>query len=295
MYFCNITNEKPAMKRYLCELLALTASMTACAITPAQVRWHNEANDTIEIERLISVGIPVADNGRRVATIGRQLIGRPYVAATLEGTPEMLTVNVDELDCTTFVETVATLARVASHRGGWLDFIRALEEIRYRGGNMDGYGSRLHYISEWSLDNGMRGVLKEYTREAPRVNWMVKTIDYMSSHRDSYPALKDDAEFERVKSVESGLHSHRFPYIKAGDLASKQTQAWLKDGDIVAFVTGMQGLDVTHMGIIIDEGGIKKVLHASSKKKEVVIDELPLTDFVKRGGYKGIRVFRIID
>lgn len=96
---------------------------------------------------------------------------------------------------------------------------------------------------------------------------MVKTIDYMSSHRDSYPALKDDAEFERVKSVESGLHSHRFPYIKAGDLANKQTQAWLKDGDIVAFVTGMQGLDVTHMGIIIDEGGIKKVLHASSKKK----------------------------
>lgn len=283
------------MRRYLCVLIVWLSVFAASAITPGQVRWTDQSRDTIEIERLIAIGIPIKEDGKRISTIGRSLLDRPYVASTLEGTPEMLTVNLDGLDCTTFVESVASLARVAGHRGGWLDYLVALEEIRYRGGQMNGYGSRLHYISEWAVNNTVRGIIKEVTNQAPRVNYIVRTIDYMTSHRDSYPALKDDTEFERIKNVEAGLRGHRFPYIKTGDLIQKDVKTWLQDGDIVAFVTGMNNLDVTHMGIIVNESGTLKIMHASSKKKQVVIDDLSVADFVKRGGYKGIRVFRIAD
>ncbi len=281
------------MIRYLCILMAAIAMINARAITPGEVRWHDKSRDTVEIERLIAIGVPLKTPGARVSAIGRALIGRPYVGATLEGSPEMLTVNLDELDCTTFVESVATLARVAANQGGWPDYLMALEEIRYRGGRLDGYGSRLHYISEWAVNNGMRGVIKEVTNLAPRVNYIVRTIDFMTSHRSAYTALKDSVEFERIKGVEAGLRGHRFPYIKTGDLGLKEVKGWLRDGDIVAFVCGLNDLDVTHMGIIVDDGGELKVLHASSKMKEVTLEQLPVANFVKRGGYKGIRVFRL--
>ena len=274
-------------------LLGIAASQ-ARSISLAEVRWHDESADTVKIEELIKIATPVGDMNSRMSAIARAMLGTPYVAHTLEGDIEMLTVNMAQVDCTTFVEVVASLARTAAHRGSWRDFINALEEIRYRNGVMNGYGSRLHYISEWSVDNGMRGVLKEISREAPRNNYIVKTIDFMTRHRENYAALADSAEFERIKGVESGLRGHRFCYIKARDIASKEIDAWLKDGDIVAFVSTLPDLDVTHLGLIVDEGGTKKVLHASSRQKEVVLSSESLAEFVKRGGYKGIRVFRVL-
>ena len=46
----------------------------------------------------------------------RQLTGRPYVAKTLEvNATERLVVNLRQLDCTTYVETVTALTLAASH------------------------------------------------------------------------------------------------------------------------------------------------------------------------------------
>lgn len=271
----------------------VASAISAGAVSLAEVRWHDEANDTLKIEELIGLGAGQRTMNGRVAAIGRGMLGTPYVAHTLEGSPEMLTVNMAEVDCTTFVEVVAMLARTAAINGGWRDFLDALESIRYRGGHLDGYGSRLHYISEWSVDNGMRGVLKEVSREAPRAQSMVKTIDFMTTHRDSYEALADSAEFQRIKNIESGLRGHQFYYIKGGNLSAKEVDAWLKEGDLIGFVTTIGGLDVSHLGIIVEERGEKRVMHASSRQKEVVISDERLADFVKRGGYKGIRVFRV--
>lgn len=286
-----ITEYKAFRGPLVAALLAVTSQ--AWGVSLAEVRWHDEATDTTKIENLIKVAVSEKDINTRVSKIARAMLETPYVGHTLEGSPEMLTVNMAEVDCTTFIEVVAALSRTATHRGGWRDFIDTLEKIRYRGGELNGYSSRLHYISEWSLDNGMRGTIKEVSRESPRSDYIVKTIDFMTRHRENYVALKDSAEFARIKNIEAGLRGHRFCYIKTRDLASKDVIAWIKDGDIVAFVSTLPDLDVTHLGLIVEENGKKKVLHASSKQKKVVISDEPLADFVKRGGYKGIRVFRV--
>ena len=183
---------------------------------PSEAVFHNEASDTVRINSLLIEAAKIKNPQERIAYIGKQFIDTPYVSGTLEGDTEQLRVNIDELDCTTFIDNVLAIAYTAGEgRSSWRDFIYNLENLRYRAGTMNGYSSRLHYFSDWVVDNVHRGNIKEYTSHLPGCSWEIKTIDYMSNNRDKYPALKDSLEYDRIKNAEIGYRNHRFPYIKA--------------------------------------------------------------------------------
>ncbi len=168
--------------------------------------------------------------------------------------------------------------------------------MRYRGGKLNGYASRLHYVSDWIIDNAHRGIIKEVTSNFPGVQYAIKTIDFMSAHRDQYPALADSAEYERMRSAEIGYRNHRFPYIKSSKCSSKDVIKAMRDGDIVAITTKTPGLDVQHLGIIVMKDGIPHLMHASSVKKSVVIDSEPLSEYMRKNrSASGIRVIRLVD
>lgn len=284
------------IKNFLSLLLFLTISMPqAKAVAMADVRFHNESTDTTRINQLLAKAIKIPDAQERIATIGQEFIGTPYVAGTLEGDKEYLTINLDEMDCTTFVETVLALAYTAGEgRSSWRDYIYNLEQLRYRNGTMNGYASRLHYVSDWIVDNVHRGMFVEATNRLPKCDYTVKSIDFMSENREKYPGLKDSVQFERVKSIEMGYCLHRFPYIKKERLNNKEVLNALKNGDIIAITTKIPGLDATHMGIIIKDGEDIKLLHASSTAKKVEISLLPLYDYLRRNkNNAGIRVVRL--
>lgn len=262
-------------------------------ITPAEVRFHNEASDTTKI---ISALNNLSNSGIKgqalVAAAGEYFLNVPYVSGSLEGSPEQLTVNTEELDCTTFVETALALAMcIENRRDSWRDYINYLESIRYRGGKVNGYASRLHYISEWVVDNTHRGILKEVTDRVGKPTWQIKTLDFMSAHRDAYAALSDSTNFADIKRIESGYRGHRFAYIKESDAVNTQFQ----DGDIVAMTTKTAGLDVSHVGIIKIIDGKAHLLHASSKAKRVVVEKLTVAEYMKRNRTQGIRVIRLAD
>lgn len=291
------------MKKCLATLLYITAvicsalPLTVHAATPGMVRWHNEDADTTRINNILSEVSrqDVSDINDLMVTIGEKLIGTPYVAATLEGSPETLTVNFDGMDCTTFVETVAALAMtIDEKRNSWQDFLYNLQQLRYRQGRVDGYSSRLHYISDWIVDNTHRGILREVTDRIPGAFYQVKTLDYMSNHRDAYPAMGDDDVYEKIKSCEVGYRSHRFPYIKSTDLMSKKMASRLKEGDIIALTTKTPGLDVSHIGIVVIKDGVPYLLHASSKAGKVTIDPLPLSEYMRKNrNLTGARFIRL--
>lgn len=282
---------------YLLAAIIISLCATVGRAAPTPTRFHNEESDTARINKILveTIASGFKTPGGRTADIAMRFAGTPYVAHTLEGTPEMLTVNLDELDCTTFVETVMALSYTAGEgRSTWRDFLYNLQRLRYRGGEVNGYASRLHYISDWAIDNTHRGNFKEVTSNFPAVAYQVRTIDFMSANRSKYPALADDGEYERIRSVEIGYRNHRFPYIKTSDLAKKTTMAALRSGDIVALVTKMKNLDVTHMGIIIKQEGVPYLLHASSSNGKVELTSVPLADFMKKNpSLIGIRVFRL--
>lgn len=283
----------------ICIALLFIASLFSTELwaAPGPVRFHDEASDTARINEILAETLAHSfeSSGDRTAEIALRFIGTPYVARTLEGDDEQLTVNLGELDCTTFVETVMALSITAGERRGtWHDYVYNLRRIRYRGGEVNGYASRLHYISDWAIDNRHRGNFREVTSDFPAVAYQVRTIDFMSENRDKYPALADDKEYERIRSVEIGYRNHRFPYIKTGELGRKATVAALRNGDIVALVTKMKNLDVTHMGIIIKKDGVPYLLHASSSHGKVELTSLPLDEFMKKNpSLIGIRVFRL--
>ena len=102
---------------------------------PGEVRWHNETADTTKINRILIDASILADKtpNELMAYIGMRFEGTPYVAGTLEGDPEMLTVNLDEMDCTTFVETVSAMVlTIKERRNSWQDFLYNLEQLRYQ-------------------------------------------------------------------------------------------------------------------------------------------------------------------
>lgn len=280
-------------------LFIFLAAGIGSALAQGDVRFHNEASDTLRLTQLLdqAVAQSFVNPEARVAFFGRAFIGTPYVAHTLEGDEEILTVNLDELDCTTFVETSMALAyTVGETRRSWRDFVYNLRRMRYRGGEVDGYPSRLHYICDWAVDNIHRGNFKDVTRDFPRSNEMARTIDFMTSNRDKYPALADSANYARIRSVESGYRLHRFPYIKTVDLGNKDMKAAFHDGDVVALVSSLKNLDVTHMGIVVRQDGELYLLHASSKDGKVELTERPFADFMKRNRqWVGVRVFRLLE
>ena len=262
-----------------------------------QMRFHC-ANDTTKINSLLMEGIQsgLTDANALVCFYAHKLEGTPYVAHTLEGETEMLTINIDELDCTTFVETLYALVKTTINgRYSWRDYAHHLEDLRYRHGDMGDYSTRLHYMSDWIIDNSSRGNIEDVTGEISCVRYKVKTIDYMSTHRDSYPSLKDDAIFEKVKNVEVGYRNHRFPYIKKENLNSDAVKKVVKRGDFVGLVTRMEGLDLSHLGIVEkDERGNLVLLDASSIGKKVMLEPVDMkTMLMKRKSNEGVRFFRI--
>lgn len=285
------------MKRLLAIFILLCA--VVCAPAQVSVRFHDEKADTARITAMLvdAAAMDFPNPEARVAYFGRQFIGTPYVAATLEDSVETLTVNLDELDCTTFVETALALAyTVGERRTSWRDFVYNLRRIRYRGGEVDGYASRLHYICDWAVDNIHRGNLKDASALMPKTTTLTRTIDFMSANRDRYPALADSAAYARIRGVEDGYRRHRFNYIKSGDTGTKATKSALRNGDVVAFVSNLSNLDVTHMGIIVKDnpGADPYVLHASSTHGKVEISAEPLNEFLRKNRrWLGIRVFRL--
>lgn len=277
----------------------LAVHFYSCAISLNNVRFHNESTDTTIITEILIKAHDAnpATANDRIGFIARQFLGKPYVAHTLEGETEMLTINIDQLDCTTFVETVIAMAyTVGEGRTSWRDYIHNLERIRYRDGKLNGYASRLHYISDWIVNNSYRGNFKEVTSNFKNVSYVVKTIDFMSTHRKSYKSLTDSCEYERMKNYEVGYRNHRFPYIKTSSLRDKSTRLQLKDGDVIALTTNTKGLDVSHMGLIAMVDGEPHLMHASMKAMKVIIDPLPLYDYLNKSkSLTGIRVIRLND
>ncbi len=219
--------------------------------------------------------------GDTIMVVGKSFLGIPYVEKTLEvGDTETLVVNFSGLDCTTFVENVMAFSLMLRDRETDFDaFVKNLETIRYRNGELNGYPSRLHYFTEWIRNNEKKELVKDITAEIGGVA-LEKSIDFMGTHRDLYPFLASDENFQAMQQVEQNLAQEKLCYLPKEDIQSKEHL--IHSGDIIALATSIKGLDVTHTGIAIHQpDGRLHLLHASSKNGEVEISELPLADYLK--------------
>jgi hypothetical protein len=230
--------------------------------------------------------------GDLIIEIGQFFLHAPYITGTLEaGGKEKLIFNFRQFDCFTFVETVLALAHCfVAGRISPREFRKRLKFIRYRRGIIAGYSSRLHYFTDWLSDNAQKKMLRDISKRFDSVRQR-KKINYMTTHRASYPVLKNENEFQKVLLVEKNLSRKTFCII-GKDKVNRQKEK-IKTGDIIAFVTDQEGLDVSHVGFALWKGKSLHLLHASSKEGGVVISKKTLVTYLKQNKkFTGIIVTR---
>jgi len=206
------------------------------------------------------------------AMVAQLFLGSPYRAGTLEGEPfERCRFTTEGYDCVTLVESAIALARSAPLREcSYSKFLRQLEFIRYRQGNLDGYLSRLHYTSDWLADNASKHILHDISKELGGIA-IRTTLDFMSTHRELYPALRDSsALIQTLREIERRLSRRRRYVIPLERLSTAIGK--LQSGDIIVIATTKPGLDYAHIGIALRSGGKLSLIHASSKTGTVTIE-----------------------
>jgi hypothetical protein len=239
--------------------------------------------------------LPVSgDMGTKLLRMGESFLGMPYVASTLEGNPtERLVCKFDGLDCTTLVETSIGLAVAKSENLNYEGFKSELTKLRYREGVIDGYASRLHYILDWVYENEKRGRLTDITEKLGGVPY-TKEINFMTNHANLYPSLSASDVWEKLREQEAKINARDHFYIPKANI--QKAEPMLRDGDVVAFTSSVEGLDVNHMGIIAKVGNRAYLLHASLALKKVVLSNIPLAEYVASvPKHTGMIVARLTD
>ncbi|MGX1928217.1 N-acetylmuramoyl-L-alanine amidase-like domain-containing protein [Flagellimonas sp. 2504JD4-2] len=219
--------------------------------------------------------------GDSLVFVGKSFLNTPYVEKTLEiGQVETLVINLRGLDCTTFVENaLAFTTTFKNEQTDFADFTKNLKTIRYRNGVLDGYPSRLHYFTDWIRNNEKKGLVKDITSELGGAEHN-KAINFMGTHRDLYPFLKQDNNYNAILKAEAGLAQENLCILAQDQI--ENSEHLIQSGDIIALATSIKGLDVTHTGIAIREtSGRIHLLHASISGS-VQITKEPLVDYLKK-------------
>ncbi|MFY9151600.1 MAG: N-acetylmuramoyl-L-alanine amidase-like domain-containing protein [Prolixibacteraceae bacterium] len=226
--------------------------------------------------------------------IGLSFLDTKYVAATLEnGLDERMIINLTELDCTTFVENCLALSRtVKLGKTDFESYVAQLEKIRYRNGIRNQYPSRLHYFNEWIQNNSEKKIITE----EPNLQGVKldKTINYMSTHPQDYPVLKEYPELiPAIASQEKEISVKGFYYFPKNNPENLLKN--LQHGDIIGLTSTIDGVDINHVGIIIRKDNQFHLLHAPLSGGKVLISDGPITDFIQpKSKNSGIMIARPI-
>ena len=211
--------------------------------------------------------------GECMGNIGLLFVGTEYVAGTLEGEgPEACRVDLTGLDCITFFENVLCISRILKKdKTSFDDFKDEIIFTRYREGILTDYTSRLHYTSDWIYDNEKKKVVRNITKEIVGEEFPFK-VSFMSKNPHFYQSLKEFPEFiETIAMLEKEINTRKHWYIPKSKI--REAQKHIQTGDIIALATDKEGLDYGHAGLAYrDERGKMRFLHASQRKKEVLLD-----------------------
>ena len=230
-----------------------------------------------------------------VTNTGVFFLETPYVNYTLEiNDTEQLVVNFDELDCTTFAEVSLALARAAvSENFSLSNFCKELQNIRYRGGILTDYTSRLHYFSDWIYDNQQMGLVEDITK---KIGGYLKptTVYIMSKRYEKYKALQENPDFiPTILEQEAEINNREHYFIPKAEVDSFAYH--IQSGDIIAITTAYAGLDITHLGFACWQNDELHLMHASREFQQVIITPNTMKEYLlSNTGQGGIMVARVM-
>lgn len=213
-------------------------------------------------------------------TIADWFMETPYVGGTLDiNDKEQLVINLQGLDCVTFVENVTALGMcVKSGEFTNEKYFENLQAIRYRDGKINGYVSRLHYFTDWLLDNRDKGLVTIVSNDFGDINFDSE-VNFMSQNPQYYEHLSDSTALKEIIKIEKRISASNLKMVSKEYL--ENVENLVKDGDIIAIASSIKGVDIAHTGIAKHYNGRLHLMHASSVKEKVVLSEKPLSEYLK--------------
>jgi len=210
--------------------------------------------------------------GELIGRIALELKDTPYVGFTLEVSKdaEYCVINLKGLDCVTFFEDALCMARMLKRgKSAPADLIDEVRFTRYRGGKMGDFTTRLHYTTDWFVDNEQKGVVKVLTPELPGAEPFTQKVGIMSQHPENYRQLAAHPELlSRIRLAEEKINERSLKYLPMEKLEA--AEHLLQTGDIVGVSTTAEGIDIAHTGLCIkDEQGIVHFMNASSSRRNM--------------------------
>jgi len=212
--------------------------------------------------------------GQLIGKIAMEFKGTPYVGFTLEVSKnsEYCVVNLNGLDCVTFFEDSLCMARmIKKGKKSPEDLISEVQITRYRGGKIGDFTTRLHYTTDWFVDNQQKGVVKILTPELPGAEPFTQKVGIMSDHPEHYRQLVAHPEFLPViRLTEDKINARSLKYLPMDKL--KAAEPLLQTGDIIGVTTTEEGIDIAHTGLCIkDQKGVVHFMDASSSRRNMKV------------------------
>jgi hypothetical protein len=210
-----------------------------------------------ELDHIIRESCLIGNAGSRIDFLSRYFLDIDYAESTLTGsenTPEVFVINLDGVDCFTFIEYVEAMRLSNSYS----EFESKLKMVRYKSGVVS-FENRNHFFSDWREFNP--DFVDDVTKKMG--SWSTMTV------------LKKLNEKEDDKYFVPGIRpvDREIFYIPSDAIAGSVIEG-LKTGDYAGIYSPSKGIDVSHVGIIVtDKEGIY-LRHASSQKKyRKVVDQ----------------------
>ncbi len=199
------------------------------------------------IDAMLSEASRIGDTGARIAFLSRHFLDTPYVESTLVGgpeTPEEFIVDLAGFDCFTFIDHIEAM-RLAS---SFAEFMQCLRKVRYKD-DIVTYTNRNHFFTDWRESNG------RFVRDVTAIIGEGRT----RQSRKTLNLRSDGAFFL------AGITPlpRTVDYIPSASIDGDVLEG-LQGGDYVGIYTDTDGLDVSHVGIIIKENERIYLRHASS-------------------------------
>lgn len=288
------------MNRFL--LTIILASLSLLSMAYEKVNFHCD-KDTTFINQLLSYPeLKDMDKNEQLAFFAKKLVGAPsnLRSEILESDTVSFTIDIHTFNPLSFLSTCVALTQAyeTSSAPNWRDFAGKYENVRFKGGKIGNYSSRMMYAADWIADNIFRGNIYDATQrvEGLNVKRREKSIYYISKNKDSFNALSDPLKLDLIKMLEMGFRNHQIIYISNGDLTNPgRYKKTAKDGDIVFLLSPDESLDCREMGIVCFDGDDLRFIQVSIPREKIVMEELPFENYVKRNikRIQGARVMRL--
>lgn len=270
------------MKRFFANLsIIITFTFLSAFSMGAAVRYHC-ASDSAAVLNLLKEASKGENIGARVALAAKALLGVPQAPAADNDSLGTIMIRLDSLNQKEFLNMAMAAAKASyAPTASIHDFEKALSDISRKKGVDEGFPSQFIYGADWIVDNVYRGNVKEMTEYLDGGSFRTKTLDYVSRHRDEFPAMSDSLVREKIKIIEMGYRSHRIPHLKKQSIGNKNVKELMQEGDIIMMLAPENDFDVYDLGIVTIKEGEPYLIHVSRSKGEVVEDDFPLQRLFK--------------